>query len=137
MKQSGMRGGGATAILGVAMLTGRAGAAEAGGLDLPVWSLLPFVATLAAIAVLPLAAEHFWHRNRNKAWVAALFALPVVGYLLALGPSTEGRSTAALLHGLSDYGSFIVLLGALYTVAGGVVLRADLTARPLTNTAFL
>lgn len=43
---------------------GHAGRPAAMGAELPLWSVLPFVALLLAIAILPLAAEHWWHRNR-------------------------------------------------------------------------
>ena len=36
-----------------------------------------------------------------------------------------------------EYVSFIVLLAGLYVIAGGVLLRGDLAATPLTNTGFL
>src|SRR4051794_22143591 len=115
-------------------------AAQAAGhepLDLPVWTVTPFVLLLFAIALLPLFAGHFWHRNRNKALVAALFAVPVAAYLLYLGPETNGRSSGFLVHVLEEYVSFIVLLASLYTVSGGIVLLGDIEGRPLTNTAFL
>jgi Na+/H+ antiporter NhaD/arsenite permease-like protein len=44
---------------------------------------------------------------------------------------------AALLHVLEEYVSFILLLGALYAIAGGIRLSGDLQATPLTNTVFL
>jgi hypothetical protein len=46
-------------------------------LALPVWTVLPFVFLLLAIAILPLLLPHFWESNRNKGLVAALLALPV------------------------------------------------------------
>ncbi|HEY3640332.1 MAG TPA: sodium:proton antiporter, partial [Xanthobacteraceae bacterium] len=45
---------------------------------------------------------------------------------------------AAFLHTmLADYMSFIVLLFALYVVAGGILLTGNLRGTPLTNTALL
>jgi Na+/H+ antiporter NhaD/arsenite permease-like protein len=124
---------GRAAVGGVVVVLGlpRPACAAEGPLDVPLWSAAPFVLLLLAIAVLPLVAEHFWHRNLSKALVAAVLALPVVAYLETIG----GRH--ALLHEVGQYVSFIVLLGALYTVSGGIVLRGDIRARPLTNAAFL
>ena len=102
-------------------------------LEVPPWSAVPFVLTLLAIALLPLVAEHFWHANRNKALVLALLAAPVVGFLVHSGL----EYTHALLHALEEYASFIILLGSLYTVSGGIVVRGDIEGRPLTNTALL
>ena len=42
-----------------------------------------------------------------------------------------------LLHTAEDYVSFIILLASLYVISGGVLLRGDLEATPMTNTAFL
>jgi Na+/H+ antiporter NhaD/arsenite permease-like protein len=52
------------------------------------WSVAPFVLLLAAIAILPLILEHFWHSNRNKGLVAAVLAIPVVVYLYSLDART-------------------------------------------------
>jgi Na+/H+ antiporter NhaD/arsenite permease-like protein len=101
--------------------------------ELPVWTISPFVLLLLAIAILPLVASHFWESNLKKALVAALFAVPVAGYLLWLGP----QGIEGLTHALAEYAAFIILLASLYTVSGGIVLTGDIQGRPLTNTAFL
>jgi Na+/H+ antiporter NhaD/arsenite permease-like protein len=85
---------------------------------------------LVAIAVCPLAVPHWWESNRNKFAVAAVLGSPVLVFYLA-------RQPAALMHMATDYVSFIILLGSLYTISGGILLRGDLVATPLTNTAFL
>ncbi len=121
-----------------------AGAADGERLDLPIWSGGPFVLMLLGIAVLPLAAPHFWERNRNKAIFSALMAAPVVVALLALGGGAkspanifERPGAQALLHASQDYLSFIILLASLYTISGGIVLSGDIRAKPLTNVLIL
>jgi Na+/H+ antiporter NhaD/arsenite permease-like protein len=104
----------------------------AADLNVPAAAAAPFALLLAAIAILPILAGHWWHANRNKGIIAALIGGPVAIGLLFL----DG-GTAALLHGLEEYVSFIVLLGALYIIAGGIVLTGDLPAHPTTNVAFL
>lgn len=52
-------------------------------LDLPAWTVLPFLAMLLSIAILPLVAHRFWESNRNKALVSALLGVPVAAYLVA------------------------------------------------------
>ena len=96
----------------------------------PLYSVLPFLAMLLAIALLPLALSKWWESNRNKLLVAVALGAPVLARYLAHEPG-------ALVHTAADYVSFMVLLGALYVIAGGVLLRGDLEARPLINTAFL
>src|SRR5262249_52499603 len=105
-------------------------AAAGAPLDVPIWSMTPFVLLLLCIAVLPLVAEHFWHSNRNKTIVAALLALPVAGYLLARHSATNGDSTHALLEETEDYFSFVILLGSLYVVSGGILVSGTIPPRP-------
>jgi hypothetical protein len=100
--------------------------AAGGGLNLPLWSVAPFILLLLAIAVLPLVASHFWHRNRNRLLVSALFALPTIGLLYWHQQTTGEDTMSPLAHEMGQYVTFILLLGALYTVAGGVVVRGDI-----------
>jgi len=90
----------------------------------------PFVMMLLSIAVLPLAAPRLWESNAHKLGVAALLGLPVLLLYLRDDPS-------ALVHTGRDYLSFIVLLGSLFVVSGGILATGDLEATPRTNTAFL
>jgi Na+/H+ antiporter NhaD/arsenite permease-like protein len=96
-------------------------------------AVVPFVALLLAIALLPLLAPHFWHSNVNRALVALALALPIVGYLVGRGQS----GWTALGHAGVEYAEFILLLGALYTVAGGIIIEGRFRATPATNTLFL
>ncbi len=96
----------------------------------PLWSALPFVCLLLAIAILPLAASHFWEKNRNKAIVAVLLSVPVLIWLARHEPE-------AITHTLIEYGSFICLLGSLFVISGGIAVRGDLQATPKINTLFL
>src|SRR5262245_45325170 len=106
-------------------------------LDLPLWSVAPFALLLLAIALLPLVAGHWWHSNRTKAMCSALFARPTAAYLASVQRTSGQPALHALTHELGQYVSFIILLGSLYTIAGGIVLRGDIEARPITNTALL
>jgi len=98
--------------------------------DVPLIAVLPFALLLAAIAILPLTASHFWESNRNKALIAALLSLPVLVYVGLSHPTS-------LLHSGGEYISFIALLGALFVVAGGIHLEGDLEGRPEINTGIL
>jgi len=97
---------------------------------LPLYTVLPFVATLLVIAVGPLWVPHWWESNRNKMIVSAALGLPIL-VLYAI------RRPGALLSTAEEYVSFIVLLAGLYVISGGILLRGDLAATPATNTAFL
>ena len=104
------------------------------GPALALWSVLPFAALLLAIAVLPLCAAHWWEDNRNKAIVAAVASVPVVLYLvLAFGAA----GAAELAHKWHEYSAFILLLGALFVITGGVHVGGSLSGTPLVNTGML
>ena len=92
------------------------------------WAL-PFAGLLLAIAILPLAAPHFWDSNLRKLAVAGALALPVLSLYAQVRPGALG-------HAASDYVSFIVLLGGLFVISGGILLEGDLQATTRTN-AFL
>ena len=96
----------------------------------PWWSVLPFIGLLLSIAILPLAAPHWWEDHKHKAWVGLAFSIPIVLVILQHEP-------VELTNTLHDYLAFIILLGSLFVVAGGIVLDGDLRATPAVNTAFL
>jgi Na+/H+ antiporter NhaD/arsenite permease-like protein len=93
------------------------------------WAL-PFAGLLLSIAVLPLAAPRFWQSNLRKLGVCALLGAPVLVLYLGAHPQS-------LAHAARDYVSFIVLLGGLFVISGGIVLEGDLEATPRTNATFL
>jgi Na+/H+ antiporter NhaD/arsenite permease-like protein len=104
-------------------------AADLGHL-LPTASMLPFAFTLLGIALIPLRWPHFWENNRNKGLFSAILGVPVVLYVATF-------DAGVVVHTALEYISFIVLLGALFVISGGIVLRGDLRATPEVNTAFL
>ncbi len=113
------------------------GLALAGGIDgsrlSAVWGL-PFAGILLSIALCPLLTPVFWHHHFGKvavAWSLA-FLLP---FAALYGADTAGTS---LVHALvAEYVPFIILLIALFTVAGGIFIRGNLHGSPGLNTAML
>ncbi len=102
--------------------------------QLPLISILPFAALLIAIALAPLIAPHWWHSNRNKALVAALVSLPV---LLQLGIAAGEPGRAVLGEKAHEYLGFIVVIGALFVISGGIHIQGSLSGTPLVNTGML
>jgi Na+/H+ antiporter NhaD/arsenite permease-like protein len=103
------------------------------GNQLHVATVAPFALLLLAIAVLPLVATHWWEHNKNKGVVAAVLAVPMAIYLFTLGEA--GRH--ALLESVHEYFSFIVLLGSLFVISGGIYVQGSLSGTPLINTMIL
>lgn len=104
------------------------------GASLSEWTVLPFVLLLLAIAIMPLFAAHWWEHNKNKAIVAGVLAAIVAVYLIWVW-GANGRE--ALQHITTEYISFILLLGSLFLITGGVYVRGSLNGTPLANTGLL
>lgn len=125
----------------------------------PVWTVIPFLALLGAIAAFPLipSIEHWWEHNSSRFMVAAGLGLLTLLYYALLHPSpvdvhfpahaismpTEGgiswgvAGTVLANAFLGEYVPFIMLLFALYCVSGGVRIEGDLAATPRTNATFI
>ncbi len=103
------------------------------GETLPLYSCIPFACMLLSIALLPLVAGTFWHHHFGKisAFWAACLAVPfIVAY--------KGLAVYEILHIiLADYLPFIILLWALFTVSGGVLLKGTLRGTPAVNTVII
>jgi len=116
-----------------AAMAGEGAAGHDLGASLPLWSVIPFAGILLSIAIFPLVAPEFWHHHFPKvsaAW-ALLFAVPfIVAY--------HGEAMHEILHiYIVDYIPFIILLWALFTVAGGILIRGSFNGTPALNTIFL
>jgi len=122
------------ALVAACALPAAASAAQLDGATLSTAWGVPFAGLLLSIALLPLLAPAFWHRHFGKvtaAWALA-FLLP---FATRFGP---GAAAAGVMHALmAEYLPFVILLTALYTVAGGIHIRADLRGTPAVNTALL
>jgi Na+/H+ antiporter NhaD/arsenite permease-like protein len=119
------------------LLTLAAATAQAADIDGAAMSVawgLPFVGMLLSIALMPLLLPQFWHHHFGKVtagWALA-FLLP---FALVYGLGAAGVN---LVHALlAEYLPFVILLTALYTVAGGIYVRGNLRGSPGLNTAIL
>jgi Na+/H+ antiporter NhaD/arsenite permease-like protein len=100
--------------------------------EMPLWAITPFVLMLAMIAIGPLLFHHWWEENKNKLIVSLVLGVPTAIYLISQ------HLTHALMHQLLfDYIPFIVLLGSLFVITGGIHLKGDIEAKPWINTVFL
>ncbi|WP_411821675.1 sodium:proton antiporter [Leptospira sp. 'Mane'] len=115
--------------------TGHSSHAAEAHSELPYWSVIPFIAILLSIAVLPVAShktEHWWENNNNKLIVAGVLGAISVVVLLAFGRGHEIYHTL-----IFDYVPFIILLASLFYISGGIVIKGDIHASPLNNSIFL
>ncbi|GAP35696.1 putative transmembrane protein [Piscinibacter sakaiensis] len=124
----------AAAAAGLAAAPGAASAAALDGGALSAAWGLPFAGVLLSIALVPLLAPRFWHHHFGKVvagWALA-FLLP---FAVVFGPAA---AATGFVHALvAEYLPFILLVGTLYVVAGGIYLRGNLHGSPALNTGLL
>ena len=96
----------------------------------PLWSILPFICMLASIAIVPLVFGSWWDKNSNKLLLSLAVSIPVLTVVLP-------NASNLLIESLTDYFSFIVLLGALFIISGGIYIKGQFSGTPLVNTGFL
>lgn len=92
--------------------------------------IAPFVALLATIAVAPLWAPAWWSRHYPKV-AFGLGAVTLAYYLFGL------HAHHRVLEVAHEYVSFIMLIGSLFVVSGGIHIGVKGEATPRENTLFL
>lgn len=92
--------------------------------------VLPFAVLLLMIATGPLFYHHFWEKHYPKISIA-LGLVTTLYYLFFL------KDVYSLTHTLTEYISFIVLLGSLFVASGGILIKVDRKATPALNSAIL
>lgn len=91
------------------------------------WSI-PFVALLLSISFIPLINKKWW--DRNYPIVSILLGLIVAFYYLNFNPER-------FLHSMLEYFSFISLIGSLFVVSGGVLIKSSRRGTPFVNVVIL
>lgn len=126
-----------TRVLALMSMLAAPAVANAAALDGATLSLLwgvPFAGILLSIALFPIFAPGFWHHHFGKitaVWTA-LFLIP---FTLVFG---AGISAGLVVHAmLAEFIPFVVLLFALYTVSGGILVSGNLHGSPALNTGLL
>jgi Na+/H+ antiporter NhaD/arsenite permease-like protein len=96
--------------------------------------LLPFVGLLLSIALVPMVAADHWleHNAKWTAFWALAFLVPA-----AIVRGIEPAAQALVATARHEYVPFILLLGALYVVTGGIHISGTPRGSPAVNTALL
>ena len=98
-----------------------------------LWAL-PFLGILLSIATGPLLFPHIWEHHYGK--FSAFWTACVIVPLYLFGGVSA--ATHAVVHTvLLEYMPFILLLLALFTVAGGIYLEGNLRGTPAANVLLL
>ncbi|MGL6072105.1 sodium:proton antiporter [Craterilacuibacter sp.] len=118
----------------LALLPALAQAADLDGSTLSLIWGLPFAGILLSIALFPIFAPGFWHHHFGKitAMWSVLFLVP---FIAVFG---FGMALSVVVHAMiAEYIPFIILLFALYTVSGGILIWGNLHGSPTLNTKIL
>ncbi|CAD5108920.1 sodium:proton antiporter [Zestomonas carbonaria] len=109
-------------------------AADLDGASLSLTWAIPFVGILLSIALFPIFAPGFWHHHFGK-----IVAVWTLAFLIPFAVSFGLHDSAALVvHALlAEYIPFIILLFALYTISGGILVWGNLHGSPALNTGLL
>ena len=104
----------------------------------PVWTMLPFAGVLLSIALFPLVAPHFWEHHFGKisaAWLVAAIAL------MYLSVPADAHFTdvygSKFFSTYEEYIAFIILLGSLFIISGGIYISGNLPGTPIVNVAII
>jgi Na+/H+ antiporter NhaD/arsenite permease-like protein len=95
-----------------------------------LWMAVPFLLLLASIAIVPFVDRHWWEK-RYPLISFSLGAIVLLLYLVIL------RDSERVLHTALEYFSFIVLIGSLFVVAGGIHIKIRGKSTPHSNTILL
>jgi Na+/H+ antiporter NhaD/arsenite permease-like protein len=90
----------------------------------------PFVLLLAAIAIVPFINRHWWEKYYPMVSLL-LGAIVVTYYAFFL------KNMPRMLRTAEEYLSFISLIGSLFVVTGGILIRIEKKATPWVNSLIL
>jgi Na+/H+ antiporter NhaD/arsenite permease-like protein len=96
--------------------------------EFPLWTSVFFIGLLLSIAVLPLVNGEWW--GKKYGYVSIGLAIPAAFIVIS-------KDWLILFHVLIEYISFIILLGSLFVISGGIVIRIGAQATAKLNCLLL
>ena len=93
-----------------------------------IYTIVPFIGLLFAIALIPLLNEKWWEKRFYR--VAVIVGIPMTVFMFF-------QDQHWLFHMFLEYASFIALLTALYIISGGITIATNIEYSPYVNLAFL
>lgn len=125
------------ALLGTFFISSHGWAAESlslAGEALGLEWVIPFVGVLVSIALMPLLMPNFWHQHYGKIGAGwGLLTSLLLGKSFGLSTMAKYLSLTLVHH----YMPFMLMIGALYIITGGIRLGIHAPATPLMNTFVL
>tara|TARA_B110001454_G_scaffold218501_1_gene246645 strand:- start:685 stop:2136 length:1452 start_codon:yes stop_codon:yes gene_type:complete len=104
------------------------------GANISLLWIIPFAGILLSIAIFPLVVPKYWHHNYGK--ISAFWGLSfIISFMIYFG--LEPLQFYLLEVYLKEFLPFIVILIALFTVSGGVLISGNMAGTPTVNTSIL
>ena len=101
--------------------------------DFSLFWLIPFIGILLSIALFPIIKPSFWHHHYGK--VSAFWGIL---FLIFFSINYFDYTLFYILEVyLREFIPFIVLLLALFTVSGGILITGNLSGSPILNLSIL
>ncbi len=94
------------------------------------WMIIPFIFLLLSIAIIPFIDRHWWEKYYPHISFV-LGTITVVYYVFFL------HNSGRIIHTGIEYISFIILIGSLFVVSGGIHIRIRGRSTPLSNVTLL
>ncbi len=101
-----------------------------GGILADIYIIIPFMFLLLSIALMPLLNKHFWERKYH--WFSFISGVIVILYYLVFLNNFH-----RVIETFHEYFSFICLIGSLYIVTGGILIKFGNKGGPLVNSTIL
>tara|TARA_Y100000996_G_scaffold102204_1_gene74390 strand:- start:9361 stop:10782 length:1422 start_codon:yes stop_codon:yes gene_type:complete len=101
--------------------------------DFSLFWLMPFIGILLSIALIPLINARFWHHHYGKVslfWGLLFFVCFAINF-------SDYTLFYILEVYLREFIPFIVLLLALFTVSGGILITGNLNGSPVLNLSII
>lgn len=99
-------------------------------MNIEILLVIPFVLLLLLIAIAPLFFSEWWYKHYPKVSFS-LGAVVIAFDLFVL------EHTYSVIHAAQEYFSFIVLIGSLFVVSGGIHIATKDLTKPWENILFL
>lgn len=96
--------------------------------------IIPFGAILLSIALMPILFKSLWHHHYGKiifGWTLVFIAL----FNWQFGLSSTMQLVCHAI--LTEYIPFMILLLALFTISGGILIESNIKGTPINNTLLL
>jgi Na+/H+ antiporter NhaD/arsenite permease-like protein len=115
-------------VIGLLLLPDLVFASETNAIVFPYWTSIFFIGLLLSIAICPLVNAEWW--GKKYGYVSLGFAIPAIVIIVT-------KDWHLLLHTFEEYISFIILLGSLFIISGGIVIRIGKLGTPKLNALIL